>query len=640
MKSFPINLKKFKKIASDKEHTTLRAPEGHEIKVKHSALQRKMRDMLSALPMADGGEVEKPDAEYQEAQKKQLEAAGNIGNKSYGAASGSVREAQGSGDTAPASSKSQKDKEDFAKGASQSISHPIQNLTHPAYADGGPVDNPILPQPTSTQMPQAGDDEFQMPTDAAISDATTPQAAAGSLFQDDKYKQAILDSKSNAVNSGNSVANTLKDAAKYLMSGPQDAVKVGAQDQTAQLQQPPNVQQADQVAPPPSPAAQSMQQSPDVNPSPIMQGINEERQGLEQQYKAGAALAQGQQAALQNDQEVRDQAMGNYQARAQALDNERQGFVNDLQQGHIDPQHYLNSMGTAGHIATNIGLLLGGMGAGLTGGPNYAMQKLQANIDRDIDAQKTQIGVKQNLLSANLRQFGNLRDATDMTRVMQNDAVSHQMQMAAAKAGTQAAYGNYLQAKGALDQKSAMLMATLGARQTINSPNSGQLEVNHALNVLRMVDPAQAKEVEARYVPGVGIATVPVPQEVRSQLVERNTLSDSINRLIAFQKKYGGTMEGIADPTVRNAGEALAKQVQDQYRRGNQQGVFKESEAKFVNGVIADSPSSLFSKYTKLPGYRMAAQINQGNLNQLKSAYGLKTPAPIESKPPILPKIK
>jgi hypothetical protein len=176
-------------------------------------------------------------------------------------------------------------------------------------------------------------------------------------------------------------------------------------------------------------------------------------------------------------------------------------------------------------------------------------------------------------------------------------------------------------------------MATIGAKQTIGGQNANPLEVDHALNVLRMVDPAQAKEVEGRYVPGMGLATIPVPEGVRAQLIERNTLNTNLQQLMQFQKKYGGTLEGIADIGIRQQGEALVKQVQDQYRRANQQGVFKPAEAAFVNSVIADSPSALFSKYTKLPGYKMALTINQGNLNQLKSAYGFRTPAPTQMGP-------
>lgn len=666
MKKFNLNLSKFKKVSSDKEHTVLQAPEGHQIKVKHSALHPKMREQLAAIPMAEGGDVEDPtqeqllpgDKEPNKIEKKVVKGVkrrmlyeGTDGQELSGpeedyrrtngeAAQHTVDEAnKGDPNVRPASkpkSIAQKDSEDFSKGASQAISHPIENLTHPTYAKGGPVrqyaegtpDSPILPEPVSSQMP-----ETALPADSDIQNAiSAPQS------QDDIYKQAIADSRATASQRATDLVGTLKNAGNFLLHGPQSSQQP---DLTQQGAPSPDATAADTKVPPtPTYAPPAQEQPADVNPSPIMKGIEEEKQGLQEQYQAGAALAQGQQAALQQDQEARDQAMGNYAARAQALDDERQGFVQDLQNSHIDPNHYLNSMGTMGRISSAIGIILGGGAAGATGGPNQALQYLQSNIDRDISAQQANIGVKQNLLSANLRQFGNLRDATDMTRVMQNDAVSHQMQMAAAKAGTQNAHANYMMAKGALDQKSAMLMATLNARQTINNPGAPKLEVDHALNVLRMVDPSQAKEVEGRYVPGLGIATVPVPDNVRAQLIERNTLSNNITQLIAFQRKYGGTLEGMADPTVRHTGEALAKQVQDQYRRANQQGVFKPAEAEFVNSVVSDSPSSLFSKYTKLPGYRMAAQINQGNLNQLKSSYGLRSPAPIQAKPPVLPNIK
>jgi len=52
---------------------------------------------------------------------------------------------------------------------------------------------------------------------------------------------------------------------------------------------------------------------------------------------------------------------------------------------------------------------------------------LNRQIDRDIDAQKATLGRKESLLSANMRQFGNLHDATQMTKVMQTDIVSNQL---------------------------------------------------------------------------------------------------------------------------------------------------------------------------------------------------------------------
>lgn len=54
-----IDLKKFKKVSSDKHTTVMRHDDGHELKVVHSVLSPKLRKDVEKLPMADGGEVDK-----------------------------------------------------------------------------------------------------------------------------------------------------------------------------------------------------------------------------------------------------------------------------------------------------------------------------------------------------------------------------------------------------------------------------------------------------------------------------------------------------------------------------------------------------------------------------------------------------
>lgn len=53
----------------------------------------------------------------------------------------------------------------------------------------------------------------------------------------------------------------------------------------------------------------------------------------------------------------------------------------------INPNQYIQNMGTGQKTLTALGLVLSGMGAGLTGQPNMAQEMLQKNIDRDIAAQ-------------------------------------------------------------------------------------------------------------------------------------------------------------------------------------------------------------------------------------------------------------
>jgi len=53
-------LKNFKKASSDKESTTLKHTDGHELKIAHKGLSKKMREQLEALPHYDeGGDVQK-----------------------------------------------------------------------------------------------------------------------------------------------------------------------------------------------------------------------------------------------------------------------------------------------------------------------------------------------------------------------------------------------------------------------------------------------------------------------------------------------------------------------------------------------------------------------------------------------------
>lgn len=54
----------------------------------------------------------------------------------------------------------------------------------------------------------------------------------------------------------------------------------------------------------------------------------------------------------------------------------------------IDPEQYLSNMGIGSKILTGLGLVLSGIGSGLTGQPNMAISMLQNNLDRNIGAQK------------------------------------------------------------------------------------------------------------------------------------------------------------------------------------------------------------------------------------------------------------
>ena len=80
----------------------------------------------------------------------------------------------------------------------------------------------------------------------------------------------------------------------------------------------------------------------------------------------------------------------------------------DLQKGEIDPNHYFGNLSTAGKFGTVAGLILGGIGAGLSGGKNVALETLNGLITRDIEAQKANINSKTSLLGAYYNQYRNI----------------------------------------------------------------------------------------------------------------------------------------------------------------------------------------------------------------------------------------
>jgi hypothetical protein len=61
-------------------------------------------------------------------------------------------------------------------------------------------------------------------------------------------------------------------------------------------------------------------------------------------------------------------------------------FINLPNQG-IDPTRYVDNLGVSGKTLTALGMIVGGYGAGLTGGQNTAVQVFQQRVQNDIQAQ-------------------------------------------------------------------------------------------------------------------------------------------------------------------------------------------------------------------------------------------------------------
>lgn len=152
----------------------------------------------------------------------------------------------------------------------------------------------------------------------------------------------------------------------------------------------------------------------------------------------------------------------------QDLDNELTQALGDYNDAQIDPQALWHNSSTPAKVASAIGLVLGGIGSGLTHQPNQALELLNKMIDRDVMAQRFNLGKKATVIEGYLKQMGNLNDATKMTQAFFSDVygahlkrVASQMQGPLAQSQAQMMLGQLGQQRDQLVGGMAMQRAML-----------------------------------------------------------------------------------------------------------------------------------------------------------------------------------
>lgn len=495
---------KFKKIKSDEHSTTLQHPEGHSLTIAHAALTPKTLHQLKAIPMAEGGGVEAPS---------------NSGAPEKPEHHISEQAAYIQANPHPPKNSIMYTSE----------KKPITEIPEAKYADGGAVRN---------KMPVEAEGQREDIETMNHGKKPAPKTANGIPYADNQSSPPI-----RHYDVGGQVADKTPDTQDAAAQQPQAPVTInigtpGASgstgvsgstgpaaqtplEQTGATANPQGIQDAPPApqqtqapaqpaepfaptpgiggqAPLPTPqpqmtSAQSPQQPSGPNDpfgteayyKSLAKGIGEQKAGINQQAGAEGQLGQQQSDTLSQNVAQQQIQQRTYQDHFNQLDAERQAFQQDINNQHIDPKHYLNSMGTGQKIATGIGLILGGMGGGLTHQQNPALMFLENQINKDIDAQKANLGKTENLLSANMRQFGNLRDATDMTRVMQSDIISNQLKQEAAKAQSPLAKARALQAIGTIDANNAQALSQIAMRRTLLSgANNGRVDPAAVVNMI------------------------------------------------------------------------------------------------------------------------------------------------------------
>lgn len=277
---------------------------------------------------------------------------------------------------------------------------------------------------------------------------------------------------------------------------PAEAMQAAAShDQGSGMQQPsgaPGAAPAQGAATPANPLLAGTEALAKAKESAFQMGMA----GIQGGAEADIKNAEAQKAALNRGIGAQQATLASYQQHLKALDQEHQNFMHDYQNQHIDPQHYFSSMTTPGKISTAIGLILGGIGAGIAGQrSNPAMDFLNAQIDRDINAQKQEMEKTHNLLRANMEQYKNLYDATNVTRAQQMGILQSQLEKAAMTASTEKAKSAALTAASKLMGDQATIYSQVAAHRAIlDQANSGMLSPEQAIQFSPILNDKQKSE--------------------------------------------------------------------------------------------------------------------------------------------------
>ena len=171
-----------------------------------------------------------------------------------------------------------------------------------------------------------------------------------------------------------------------------------------------DVKQPDQTQQPSQ--NQGLDTTVDIDPQTgLVRGAGQAMRGIAGMATAEGNLGQARAEAIAQNLDAQRQAQVTYKQHLDELEAERQNHMRDIKDGYIDPDQYWkgDANGNGGHskVMAGIGMILAGFNP--TNNPNAAINFLKYQMDRNMEAQKTNLAQKNNMLYANLQQFHNLR---------------------------------------------------------------------------------------------------------------------------------------------------------------------------------------------------------------------------------------
>ena len=266
--------------------------------------------------------------------------------------------------------------------------------------------------------------------------------------------------------------------------------------------------------------------------SPVARGFEAEKQAYLETGKLAEQQAQEQELQYQKSfNELAAQQL-KYNNEIKEINNELNNVRSDIMQSKIDPQRFISNMSTGNKIGTAIGLILGGIGAGLTGGENVVLKQLNNYIEQDLFAQKAELGKKENLLSALTQKYGNVNQAMQAARIIIGDSISLQMKRVASKYAGKIEQQRVNAVIAGLDDENAYKI-DMFAKQRMLSSASGVTEAEF--------DPRRSERIDVGD-QALYAGSEPEAKETKEKLYQLNLAEQAVADMENLRKQFG-TME-------------------------------------------------------------------------------------------------
>lgn len=306
-----------------------------------------------------------------------------------------------------------------------------------------------------------------------------------------------------------------------------------------------------------------------------------------------------------------DMAAFNYQANQEAwnkkveLDNlDQEMRANPIKAGRI-----WSNASVGSKIGAIISVVLGGLGAALSHGPNQGLQMVNNLMDKDLEEQKSNMANKQNLYAMNMKKYNDQEMADNATRLQMNSALQSQLRVAAASAGTMQARAMADQLNAQLQMNKAQLLQQWGVQAAKNkvlgvASGEGGLPVTQEPSIL-MNDP---KYIAKRVQVGDKVYQASSDKE-GEELRTASAMLRPIERDINMLQQIGPA--ALADPAKYQKAQGIAGRLAMQVNEFNGYKRFTDVDDKVISKQF-NNPATI----------KALVAGNASNIDTLKALRG------------------